>query len=83
MDLRTRSFSVIMFLSTIINTTVLVVPAVTLLLTFISYGKSGSDAVMHSHGLTQRLGFIVIAALKKQPYASTKILGGTGVDNVV
>ncbi|CAO3606797.1 unnamed protein product [Mucor fragilis] len=55
-------FSVVMFLSTIINTTVLVVPAVTLLLTFISY---------------------VIAALKKQPYASTKILGGTGVDNVV
>ncbi|GAN04794.1 Golgi apparatus membrane protein tvp18 [Mucor ambiguus] len=76
-------FSVVMFLSTIINTTVLVVPAVTLLLTFISYGKFRSDAVMHPHELTQCLGFIVIAALKKQPYASTKILGGTGVDNVV
>ena len=25
----------------------------------------------------------VIAALKNQPHASTKILGGTGVDNVV
>ncbi|KAI9475881.1 MAG: hypothetical protein EXX96DRAFT_574998 [Benjaminiella poitrasii] len=55
-------FSIVMFLSTLIKTTLLVIPAVTLLLTFISY---------------------VIAAIKKQPYASTKILGGTGVDNVV
>lgn len=38
---------------------------------------------MHQQGLIQSWGFIVIAALKKQPYASTKILGGTGVDNVV
>ena len=34
-----------MFLSTIINTTVLVVPAITLLFTFISYGKFKSEAV--------------------------------------
>ncbi|KAI8087917.1 uncharacterized protein B0P05DRAFT_530670 [Gilbertella persicaria] len=32
-------FSIVMFLSTLINTTVLVVPAVTLLLTFLSYGN--------------------------------------------
>ncbi|KAI8364916.1 hypothetical protein BD560DRAFT_402435 [Blakeslea trispora] len=51
-----------MFVSTTINTTVLVVPAVTLLLTFICY---------------------VIAAVKNQPHASSKALGGTGVDNVV
>ncbi|KAI7874611.1 uncharacterized protein EV154DRAFT_527023 [Mucor mucedo] len=55
-------FSVIMFISTVVKTTTLVVPAVTLLLTFLSY---------------------VIAGLKNQPHASTKILGGTGVDNVV
>ncbi|KAI8635969.1 hypothetical protein BD408DRAFT_426895 [Parasitella parasitica] len=55
-------FSIIMFLSTLINTTTLVVPAITLLLTSICY---------------------VIAGLKKQPHASTKILGGTGIDNVV
>ncbi|KAI9343837.1 hypothetical protein BD770DRAFT_397951 [Pilaira anomala] len=55
-------FSVVMFLSTLIKTTSLVAPAVTLLLTFICYG---------------------IAGFKNQPHASTKILGGTGVDNVV
>lgn len=33
------SFSIVMFLSTLINTTSLVAPAVTLLLTFICYGK--------------------------------------------
>ncbi|KAG1470684.1 hypothetical protein G6F56_002537 [Rhizopus delemar] len=55
-------FAVVMFLSNIVQTTLLNIPAVTLLLTFISY---------------------VIAAMKHQPHASTKILGGTGVDNVV
>ncbi|KAI7858877.1 hypothetical protein BDC45DRAFT_285475 [Circinella umbellata] len=56
------TMAVVMFLSTVINTTALVAPAVTLLLTFISYA---------------------IAGLKQQPHASSKILGGTGVDNVV
>ncbi|KAG2235204.1 hypothetical protein INT48_003548 [Thamnidium elegans] len=55
-------FSIIMFLSTLVETTSLVAPAVTLLLTFISYG---------------------IAGIKNQPHASTKIFGGSGVDNVV
>ncbi|CEP17515.1 hypothetical protein [Parasitella parasitica] len=55
-------FSIVMFLSTLINKTILILPAVTLLFTFICY---------------------VIAGVKKQPHASTKILGGTGVDNVV
>jgi hypothetical protein len=76
-----------MFLSTLVNTTVLVVPAVTLLLTFISYGKQfffffffflDMDLFIYIYIL-----YLVIAAIKKQPYASTKILGGTGVDNVV
>ncbi|CDS12609.1 hypothetical protein LRAMOSA04795 [Lichtheimia ramosa] len=54
--------AIVMFLSTIVNTTSLVAPAVTLLFAFICYA---------------------IAAVKQQPHASTKILGGTGVDNVV
>lgn len=42
------------------------------------------EQMLHASTRTDtELGFIVIAALKKQPYASTKILGGTGVDNVV
>lgn len=67
-----------MFLSNIVQTTLLNIPAVTLLLTFISYGNP-----------IQRIFFflkktsLVIAAMKHQPHASTKILGGTGVDNVV
>ncbi|KAI9489163.1 hypothetical protein BDB00DRAFT_635986 [Zychaea mexicana] len=54
--------AIVMFLSTLINETALIAPAVTLLLTFISYA---------------------IAGLKQQPHASSKMLGGTGVDNVV
>ncbi|CAO3651020.1 unnamed protein product [Cunninghamella blakesleeana] len=54
--------SILMFLSTIVKTTLLVFPAVILLLTSISY---------------------LIAAVKQQPHASSKVLGGTGVDNVV
>ncbi|KAI7864696.1 hypothetical protein BDF14DRAFT_1832764 [Spinellus fusiger] len=56
------AFCIIMFLSTTINRTLLLVPAVTLMLAFICYG---------------------IAAVKQQPHASTRILGGTGVDGVV
>jgi hypothetical protein len=69
-----------MFLSTLINTTSLVAPAVTLLLTFISYGKLFWDMEILIVLLIEIIG---IAALKKQPHASTKFLGGTGVDNVV
>ncbi|KAI8138790.1 hypothetical protein BJV82DRAFT_629807 [Fennellomyces sp. T-0311] len=54
--------AIVMFLSTIINNTALIAPAVTLLFTFICY---------------------CIAGIKQQPHASSKVLGGTGVDNVV
>lgn len=78
---RTNSFSVIMFLSNIVQTTLLNIPAVTLLLTFISYGNNNKMYIHMSVILT--IIIQVIAALKNQPHASTKILGGTGVDNVV
>ncbi|KAI9031918.1 hypothetical protein CLU79DRAFT_730678 [Phycomyces nitens] len=55
-------FSIVMFLSRTISTTILLIPAVTLLLAAISYA---------------------IAGFKQQPHASTAILGGTGVDNIV
>jgi hypothetical protein len=70
-----------MFLSNIVQTTLLNIPAVTLLLTFISYGNNNKMYIHKSVILT--IIIQVIAALKNQPHASTKILGGTGVDNVV
>ncbi|KAI9305484.1 hypothetical protein BJ944DRAFT_265115 [Cunninghamella echinulata] len=54
--------AIIMFLSTTVSKTILLLPAVILLFTSIFY---------------------LIAAVKQQPHASSKILGGTGVDNVV
>ncbi|SAM09404.1 hypothetical protein [Absidia glauca] len=58
-----NSFAIIMFLSNLLHgATVLIAPAVALLLAAISY---------------------MVAALKGQSFASSKILGGTGTDNVV
>ena len=73
--------AIVMFLSTIINTTGLVGPAVTLLLTFICYGKA---LLFRTNVCTMLTRFgTAIAGVKQQPHASSKMLGGTGVDNVV
>lgn len=71
-----------MFLSTIVNTTSLVAPAVTLLIAFICYGNKGIIGSRSFKVLIFSFS-TAIAAVKQQPHASTKILGGTGVDNVV
>lgn len=72
-----------MFLSTIVSTTSLVAPAVTLLFAFICYGNMGIIESRIIQGTDIFLFSTAIAAVKQQPHASTKILGGTGVDNVV
>ncbi|RUS35195.1 hypothetical protein BC938DRAFT_474270 [Jimgerdemannia flammicorona] len=98
-------FSLVMFLSNLINTSTLIVAAVTLLIGSIFYGKCtelfeawqyrcpNGDLVPANyfcHCTTLAILtflshpiLVGIAALKKQPHASSRWTGGTGVDNIV
>jgi hypothetical protein len=77
-----------MFLSATISATLLLLSACFLLFAGLSYGKILYLVLEHAIMLLNynsfsgfiRIGF---AALKGQPHASSTMLGGTGVDNVV